>query len=1280
MACQSENVPYLLKKYIYSHDHDEKSCDASVEKWFQQLQNNVTDSNTSIKNLESIVTSCFNDLTSRMERLESESEKRKKEVVSEFNTVMGLGSRVNHWNVKWDNPEGLSKEVDVSCKDVYHLMESVMKNLFSFIDESRRMLSKAIADKGDEMRKPQEKDNNENYKDYASLLEQRLSGVETNGPIEYLDMLEAKDSDEESEYYCSETESEIQSEDEQIFMARPTNPKFPAREQKTLRVDNYSDTVPYNRPGNDVTVPPHCHRDRYMVWPGTGADIAIGTEEKIIHDMAYRAFHLFGNLDDWEEYKKILSERRLNAKLNLYSRALYAIHQRKYWDEAYTNLPPRHLGIEMDLKTIYQSVQGLREKVADKENITSIMQEIEKLTSGGNPLQDVKDITKHLQYQIDEVNRQVAEYDGVTNPGFQVESIGKTIGELKLAIKEVDFQTMAKRVRTIQRRQYQDYARNPYFRAKIDDQNPTNKKADLLPNDAFIDGDTITGIVTAFDYVGLLEVHENTFSHKTGIGRDAYDIGYIENKIETKEQLEHSSIVYRPKIVAVKLEFAVSKKSKEIFQEIDCFIDTGATISVAKSCIFPECMWKSLNPKLAVCTVSGHTIFLDQEIFVRAKVDGEDLTLHFYAYDKQGYDILIGQDILDKHLERYSHDKANVYWTINGVEHKIPRTHVLKFHTVKSFAGDNEEAAHAYAKNNKLQEQNFRGNFKPDAGHEIYLHECKPNGNPFYLQKACEMIFELAPSHQHDKELDFEDINEFSAKEIFEKYLCSQSAYSLSKKDAFEIEVKLKPNHSQVMKSKCIPMDEEDEEKCKHDIEEWAKAGVVRKSKTHGGLVSSAFYINSHQKGKQLVIDYKHLNKNVIRDWYPLPRKDSLFTLIGNCQWFSKFEVQSGFSQLKLAEDCKKYFAFSTLIGTYEWNVMPIGYCNAPSVLQKHVDSIFGPYHDFVRCFLDEIFVFSKTKDEHICHLKQFAKACCENGIVLSAPQMEILKNEIDFLGFHIKGSQILLLPHILRKIQEFPDQLKDKRQLHMLLGCLSYAEAFLKDFARRRKPIAKLLKKGEAFIWDREKESWLKELKAECDSLPPLQLPSGDDFLIVEANSSDAHWNGKLKFVSRKDLQEWQVANSSNKERYEVFSIYASGAFSKAEKKYPACQKDVLAAKRVMRKFSSYLLPRRFLLRTSFQDINSVLYNRSSDTVLEERLLKWQEWFQSFTFHNEEVGGEATEENSALKGVPKEVNLSRETSFDNQAIDQSTQPCKFSTSHAALELSSGSVLDNPEE
>ncbi|KAF3781512.1 hypothetical protein EJ110_NYTH36908 [Nymphaea thermarum] len=962
MASESENVPYLLKKYIYSHDHDVKSCDASVEKWFQQLQINVTDSNTSIKNLESIVTSCFKDLTSRMERLESESEKRKKEVVSEFNTVMGLGSRVNHWNVKWENPEGFSKEVDVSCKDVYHLMESVMKNLFSFIDESRRMLSKAIADKGDG-------ENNENYKDYASLLEQRLSGVETNGPTEYLDMLEAKDSDEESEYYCSETESEIQSEDEQIFMARPTNPKFPAREQKTLRVDNYSDTVPYNRPGNDVTVPPHCHRDRYMVWPGTGPDIAIGTEEKIIHDMAYRVFHLFGNLDDWEEYKKILSERRLNAKLNLYSRALYAIHQRKYWDEAYTNPPPRHLGIEMDLKTIYQSVQGLREKVADKENITSIMQEIEKLTSGANPLQDVKDITKHLQYQIDEVNRQVAEYDGVTNPGFQVESIGKTIGELKLAIKEVDFQTMAKRVRTIQRRQYQDYARNPYFRAKIDDQNPTNKKADLLPNDAFIDGDSITGIVTAFDYVGLLEVHENTFSHRTGIGRDAYDIGYIENNIETKGQLEHSSTVYRPKIVAVKLEFAVSKKSKEIFQEIDCFIDTGATISVAKSCIFPECMWKSLNPKLAVCTVSGHTIFLDQEIFVRAKVDGKDLTLHFYAYDKQGYDILIGQDILDKHLERYSHDKANVYWTINGVEHKIPRTHVLKFHTVKSFAGDNEEAAHAYAKNNKLQEQKFRRNFKPDAGHEIYLHECKPNGNPFYLQKACEMIYELAPCHQHDKELDFEDINEFSAKEIFEKYLCSQSAYSLSKKDAFEIEVKLKPNHSQVMKSKCIPMDEEDEEKCKHDIEEWAKAGV----------------------------------------------------------------------------------------------------------------------------------------------------------------------------------------------------------------------------------------------------------------------LPSGDDFLIVEANSSDAHWNGTLKIVSRKDLQEWHVANSSNKERYEVFSMYASGAFSKAEKK-------------------------------------------SSDTVLEERLLKWQQWFQSFTFHNEEVGGEATEENSALKGVPREVNLSRETSFDNQAIDQSTHPC---SSHINSSLIFGVLLMN---
>lgn len=81
------------------------------------------------------------------------------------------------------------------------------------------------------------------------------------------------------------------------------------------------------------------------------------------------------------------------------------------------------------------------------------------------------------------------------------------------------------------------------------------------------------------------------------------------------------------------------------------------------------------------------------------------------------------------------------------------------------------------------------------------------------------------------------------------------------------------------------------------EIDTLLKQGLIRPSKSPWAC--KAFFVNNHaeqKRGKKrLVINYKPLNKFLIANKIPLPRKDSLLAQLKDAQIFSKFDLKSGF-------------------------------------------------------------------------------------------------------------------------------------------------------------------------------------------------------------------------------------------------------------------------------------------------------------------------------------------------------------------------------------------------
>ncbi|GJX75613.1 putative reverse transcriptase domain-containing protein [Tanacetum coccineum] len=273
----------------------------------------------------------------------------------------------------------------------------------------------------------------------------------------------------------------------------------------------------------------------------------------------------------------------------------------------------------------------------------------------------------------------------------------------------------------------------------------------------------------------------------------------------------------------------------------------------------------------------------------------------------------------------------------------------------------------------------------------------------------------------------------------------------------------------------------------KEQLQELLDLGFIRPSVSPWG--APVLFVKKKDGSMRLCIDYRELNRVTIRNRYPLPRIDDLFDQLQGAKFFSKIDLKSGYHQLRVKEQDVPKTAFRTRYGHYEFLVMPFGLTNA---FMDLMNRIFHEYLDkFVIVFINDILVYSKTKEEHEEHLRIMLGTLRQKKLYAKFSKCEFWLGQVAFLGHIVSADGITMDPAKVEAITKWPRP-KTVTEVRSFLGLAGYYRRFVEGFSRLALPLTKLMRKGEKFIWDEEREKSFEELKKRLVSAPILTLPSG--------------------------------------------------------------------------------------------------------------------------------------------------------------------------------------------
>ncbi|XP_011884081.1 PREDICTED: uncharacterized protein K02A2.6-like [Vollenhovia emeryi] len=189
-------------------------------------------------------------------------------------------------------------------------------------------------------------------------------------------------------------------------------------------------------------------------------------------------------------------------------------------------------------------------------------------------------------------------------------------------------------------------------------------------------------------------------------------------------------------------------------------------------------------------------------------------------------------------------------------------------------------------------------------------------------------------------------------------------------------------------------------------IQQWIDDGIVRPSVSD--YASPIVLVKKRDGTNRICVDYRMLNKKIIKDRYPLPLIEDQLDKLQNAKKFSTLDLKNGFFHVKVNEQSRKFTAFIVPDGHYEFMRVPFGLCNSPAIFQRFVNAAFK---DLIRdgvilVYMDDLIIPLADCESGLKNLKLVLDTASLVGLCRNWDKCSFLQSRVEFLGHIIENNQ----------------------------------------------------------------------------------------------------------------------------------------------------------------------------------------------------------------------------------------------------------------------------------
>ena len=437
--------------------------------------------------------------------------------------------------------------------------------------------------------------------------------------------------------------------------------------------------------------------------------------------------------------------------------------------------------------------------------------------------------------------------------------------------------------------------------------------------------------------------------------------------------------------------------------------------------------------------------------------------------------------------------------------------------------------------------------------------------------------------------------------------------------DPLEIEVDSKKFMTKQSQGPPRMMTTEKESHIEKFIAEGLKSNIIRPSKaTHYSQVHLVAKPTDDPTVKKwrTTIDYRFFNQCITPQHWPLPNISQMLQRIGRAKpkYFAKLDMTSGYWQAPLAENTKRFTAFITFMGIFEWNRAPMGtqpaggyfhYCIAFVVLVNLVYKILEAY-------IDDILIHAKTKDEFMTNLDLVFSRFRKHRITFNPDKVFFSDSTMEFVGHEIAHDGIQFSKKKLSGVNDIPVP-ATKGELKKFIGAANYFRDHVRNHSDLTHPLNELLPK-----YDRKqrnhKITWTDELKEAFYALrdavancPKLHFINDFWEIGLETDASDYGIGAFLFQINPETGQKIPVH-------------FVSKSLTGPQLRWSTPEKEMYAKYFAVKKLEYMLGDVPFTWYTDHKN-NTLVRNNGSDKVL-----RWDLYLQQFDITKKYIKGEDNE------------------------------------------------------